>query len=256
MPIFEKLDAPAKPGAAACVSTIQVRALGIGQVLLDGKPLTKTNWVSNSTKELFFLLLAHREGLRREQILEILWGRRSESEASVVFHSTTYRLRRAIPNCLVHEDSLYLLNPAMNFNDDVTQFEEALRRAEQTRSNSERIHQYTVAVNLYRGDYLEELYSDWCMEIRERLRRQYLDALFALAEIYERRGNLAQALEHYRTCIEKNRDREEAYRAMMRLQFRVGDRAGAARNAHTYTWEEFSRSWSLTLARMLPRITW
>lgn len=229
LPIFKKLDAPAKPAAAVHFSTVQVRALGIGQVLLDDKPLTKTNWVSNSTKELFFLLLVHREGLRREQILEILWERRSASEASVIFHSTTYRLRRAIPNCLVHEDGVYRLNPEMDFNDDVTQFAEALRRAEKARSNSERIKHYTAAVNLYRGDYLEDVYSDWCMEIRERLRCQYLDALFALAEIYERRGNLAQAMEHYRTCIEKNRDREEAYRALMRLQFRVGDRAGAAR---------------------------
>lgn len=229
LPILEKLNAPARPAVAVGFPNVQVRALGIGQVLLDNKPLTKTNWVSNPTKELFFLLLAHWEGLRREQILEILWERRSESEASVVFHSTTYRLRHAIPGCLVHEDGLYRLNPEMNFDYDVTQFAEAIRRAEKARSDSERINHYTAVVNLYHGDYLEDLYSDWCSEIRERLRRQYMDALFALAEIYERRGNFAKALEYYRTCIEKNRDREEAYRAMMRLQFRVGDRAGAAR---------------------------
>lgn len=229
LPIFKKLNTPTQSAVAVGLLHVQVRAFGTSQVFLDNKPLTKTNWVSNPTKELFFLLLAHREGLRREQIFEILWEHRSESEASVVFHSTTYRLRHAIPDCLVREDGMYRLNPEMNFADDVSQFTEAIRHAKKARSDSERINYYAAAVDLYQGDYLEDLYSDWCTEIRERLRRPYLDALFALAEIHERRGDLTKAMEYYRTCIEKNRDREEAYRALMRLQFRVGDRAGAVR---------------------------
>jgi len=82
---------------------------------------------------------------------------------------------------------------------------------------------------LYQGDFLEECYSDWAMGIRTRLRQKYLNTLVALAQLYERHGDVNQAMQYYQTVLEKDRDREEIYRAVMRLQFKQGDRIGAVR---------------------------
>jgi len=228
-PIYERLTAAPAPVMESTQPTIHVYALGTSQVMVNGTLLTKSDWVSATAKELFFLLIAHPKGLRREEILDILWGHKQTAGVAEVFNSTTYRLRRAVPNCLMHEDELYFINPALKLEYDVTQFTEALHHAEKARFDSERIKYYEAAISLYRGDYLRDSYKDWCVELRTQLHHQYLNALLVLAELCERRGQLRKALSYYRTLISKDKYREEIYRAIMRLQIRMADLAGAAR---------------------------
>jgi len=114
-------------------------------------------------------------------------------------------------------------------NYDVARFEEWIERAQDAKGVTERIEAYQAAVALYHGDFLEECYSDWAMSIRTRLRQKYLNALVVLAQLYERHGDVNKAMEYYQTLLEKDRDREEIYREVMRLQFKQGDRVAAVR---------------------------
>jgi ATP/maltotriose-dependent transcriptional regulator MalT len=208
---------------------LNVQAFGMSRVMLGDRQITIDDWGTYATKELLFLLLANPQGLRKEEIMEALWPGKNVAAASEVFHSTTYRLRRVIPNGMIYEDAMYALQPNLNLSYDVAQFGECLARAATSKGISERIEAYEAAIALYRGDFFAESYGDWCQSIRAQLRRQYLDALQALASIYERHGDYAQALRYYQTLIDIDRDREDIYQAMMRLQFKAGDRAGAAR---------------------------
>jgi len=124
---------------------------------------------------------------------------------------------------------MYTLRRDVTLHYDVAEFDKWLALARETKGVSERIAAYRAAIALYRGDFCEDSYHDWCGETRARLRRQYLDALLALAELYERNGDLAQAITYYQMLIERDMDREEIYRALMRLQIQAGDRLAAAR---------------------------
>ncbi len=190
---------------------------------------TRADWGTQSAKELFFLALENPEGFRKEQILETLWSGKPASQASVIFYNAAYRLRRVIPQCLVYEDGIYHLARELNIEYDVAQFKRLIRRAEEIQDEMERIEKYAAAIALYRGDYFEECYSDWCLDIRKQLHRQYLDALLALAQTCEQRGDHDKAVGTYQALIEKDRDREDIYRELMRLQYRIGDRTGAVK---------------------------
>jgi len=231
-PALQKLSALEKTAKAAAPSSpprLRVYAFGTTQVMLGEKLITREDWKMDSAKDLFFLLLAHPEGLRRDKILEALWSDRPASKASVIFHSTAYLLRKTIPRCVVYEGGVYHLRQDLALESDVTEFEELIQRAETAAVETERIESYMAALAVYRGDYFEESYQDWCVEIRTRLQRKYLDALFALAGIYERRSEFDQALAHYQTLIDKDRDREEVYLALMRLQYQTGNRVAAVK---------------------------
>ncbi len=226
---FGALEKAAHAPASASPVRLRICAFGTTQVMLGEKLLTREDWKMDSAKDLFFFLLAHPQGLRRDKILEALWSDRPASKASVIFHSTAYLLRKTIPHGLVYENGAYHLRRDIGLESDVAQFEELIQRAETTPIETERIESYTAALALYRGDYFEESYQDWCLEIRTRLQRQYLDALFALAGIYERRGEFDRALAHYQTLLDKDRDREEVYLALMRLQYQTGNRVAAVK---------------------------
>jgi len=208
---------------------IEIRAFGVSRVTVGDKLIGKSDWGTNVAKELFFLLLENPKGLFKEKALEIFWLKKPMDAASKIFNTTTSRLRHIIPNMLNNSNGLYAVRPELYSNYDVARFEEWIERAQDAKGVTERIEAYQAAVALYHGDFLEECYSDWAMSIRTRLRQKYLNALVVLAQLYERHGDVNKAMEYYQTLLEKDRDREEIYREVMRLQFKQGDRVAAVR---------------------------
>jgi len=238
-PALERANAASQPVGIPPDSTaprIQVCALGMSQVTVGERVLTRKDWSTQGVKELFFLALSNPAGLRLEQMVEALWGDRSAAQGITSFHNAVYRLRRVIPQCLVYAEGVYHLARTLNIDYDVAQFTRWIRRAEETQNDLERTENYQTAIALYRGDFLADCYSDWCLELRKRLRREYLDALLKLAQACEQRGDHAQAIGFYQTLLEKDRDREEVYRALMQLHYRTGDRTSAVR-----TYQECAR---------------
>jgi len=233
-PALEKIKAQiAAPSRTPSTSTVEsesprleVRAFGTAQVSIDGKIITKGDWDSITAKELFLLLLAHPEGLRKEQILSLLWAELPPTQANGIFHSTTYRIRRALsPAILVYENGIYRVNPT-NAQSDVERFIQLIKQASRASTEHERIRCYHDAIKLYRGDYFEDSYYDWCAPLREELRKKFLDALFTLAESYDQRGE-SQAQELYQEILRRDSYREDIYRALMKFQAKRGDKAGA-----------------------------
>ena len=208
---------------------IEIRALGVSRVTVGDKLIDKSDWGTNVAKELFFLLLENPKGLFKEKALEIFWLKNPMDAASKIFNTTTSRLRHIIPNCLNNSNGLYAVRSELYSNYDVVQFEAWIERAQDAKGVTERIKAYEAAITLYQGEFLEECYSDWAMSIRTRLRQKYLIALVVLAQLYERHGDVNKAMEYYQTLLEKDRDREEIYREVMRLQFKQGDRVAAVR---------------------------
>ena len=210
------------------IHRIEARAFGTAAVSLDGKLISKTDWDSASAKELFFFLLANRQGLSKDQILNALWGNTSAARASGIFHSTAYRIRRALlPDCLVYENGLYRINPDLNIWLDVTAFNNLVASAEYAKTRENRIQHWREAVKLYMGDYFEDSYSDWTRSVRSSLQSKYLDILAMLADHYDQDAKTEEAIALYQQVLSKDSLRESIYRALMHLQTKSGDRRGA-----------------------------
>ncbi len=217
-----RAEEPAKAHVAS--PRIEARAFGTSSVLVNGKLVSKADWDSATTKELFFFLLAHPHGLRKEQIIEKLWSDTPPAKANGIFHSTAWRMRRALlPDCLVYADGLYRINDAIDVQYDAAKFVDLVRLAETETREEARGERYRQAIALYRGDYLEDVYSDWCQPIRAELHQLYLMALYALAHSYWQRKEVGKAAALYRKILDQDGYREDVYRELMLLHAASGN---------------------------------
>src|SRR5690606_32516891 len=74
-----------------------------------------------------------------------------------------------------------------------------------------------------------DLYADWATQDRERLRLAHLDALLALAELYLKQAQPQTAIAACQNILEIDPGNEAAYRVLMQVSHRLGDRAAITR---------------------------
>jgi ATP/maltotriose-dependent transcriptional regulator MalT/DNA-binding SARP family transcriptional activator len=209
---------------------IEIYALGNSRVLMDGELVTKSDWGASAAKELFFLLLTRPEGLHKEQIIEALWPDTSPSKGNSRFHSTTYRLRRALyQECLIREGSTYLLQLDVPYTYDVARFDQLVSKAK-SHNGGQEIDNYQKAADLYEGDYLANIYSSWSSKEQERLRHEYLNVLVYLSTHHLREGNYEDCLSLSQEALTIDAFSEEIYRQIMHCYARLGNRTAALKS--------------------------
>ncbi len=210
---------------------LKIHALGLPRVEMDGAAV---QWTTAQSRDLFFCLLQHRRGLRKEEVGALFWPEHSPQRLDSIFRSTLYRLRRSLfRDSIVFEDGLYRFNRECSYRLDAEEFETAVDRAGPVADRGKRIAFLEEALALYQGDYLEGIYADWCIVERERLREQYLAALGALAGLYAEQGDLLRAVDLYQRLLSHDPYQEAVYRAVMGCYCRLGDRPAAIRQYHT-----------------------
>ena len=206
---------------------LEIYAFGTSRIVRDGQTVTSTEWDSNITKEMFFFLLLHPEGLRKEEIIEKLWGEDlSQSKGNSNFHSTVYRVRKAIyQECLPHENGVYRLALDISYTYDVGEFQELLAEA---RANPQRrVECYRKAIDLYKGDYIADSYEDWCVEMRDQLRSEYIRILLEMSTHYAQTGTYEESIALAKKALACDSYREETYRQIMQSYALAGNRPAA-----------------------------
>jgi DNA-binding SARP family transcriptional activator len=97
------------------------------------------------------------------------------------------------------------------------------------------------AVALYRGDFMEYFYDDWCLEERYRLEGLYLEALQRLVAVHEALNRPLDALRCAGLLLARDPLREETHRSAMRAYCHLGQRNAALeqyRRCQEIVWKE------------------
>ncbi len=167
------------------------------------------------------LALAPNHRLHREQVIDWLWPDQDPTQAANNFYQALYAARKVLSTCglpgpeiLQLSEEVLNLCPNLNPWIDVEAFEDA---AAQTRMN--RIPaEFSTALDLYSGDLLpDDLYEEWTSERREALRRERMNLLLELADLYEADQENEKAITILQQAIEIDPLNEEAHARLMRL---------------------------------------
>lgn len=209
---------------------LYIQALGRVQVKLNDRRVTSSDWQTQAARDLFFLLLAHPEGMTKEEISLIFWPDATQDEARFRFKNTIYRLRRAVgKNSILLDQEIYRFNNRLDYEYDVEIFLKENALASQTSDPHEKLTHFREALTTYRGNYLTEINETWALNPREYLRQNYLNILMSAAQIYLDQNRYEQALEYCQRALDEDNLLEEAYQLSLKIYAASGNRVGLIR---------------------------
>ncbi len=223
-------DAPPARGAA-----LQGTLLGALDVRIGGQRISDRAWRTSKAKELFSLLLMHRErSMGRDEIIELLWPDAEPGSGISNFHFTLHSLRRALASTkatsapTVRTEGGYQLVSTDRSPIDVDVFALLLHEANRFRRvgrDDDAARLFRAGTALYRADLLTDLDAEWVAERREDLVRQYVSALRQLAELELERDEAPAATAACRTFLEREPYDEHVHRLLLRAYRATGDTA-------------------------------
>ncbi|MDZ7729686.1 MAG: BTAD domain-containing putative transcriptional regulator [Dehalococcoidia bacterium] len=223
----EPATAPEEPSSA--YPRVVARSLGSTRVVVDGVEVSDEDWESVRAKELFFLFLAHPEGIRKEEAFAYLYPDLPASRCNSQFHSNLYRVRKALyKESIIKRDGAYLLNPDGDFDWDVDRFREALDTASGLPAgSSERAAAYEEALQLYRGPFADAFFSEWAASLRDQLAQRSVEALAMLGGYYAGREDYESAAGCMEKVLETSPFNDEAAFLLATYRYRAGQPAAA-----------------------------
>ena len=197
------------------------------------------NWRRDKAKTLLKLLVAHGGSMQRDMLLEQLWPELDPEPALRNLRVTLHALRRALecvsPStpCVLTRGEGVELNAQIPIWIDVRvfcslyEFADSLRRRGQV---DEALQLYQQMEHLYRDDYLlDDLYDEWTVVSRERLKDQYLLVTTRLADAALLQHDYDVCVEYCHKILARDAFREDAYTRLMRCHANMGRPARALR---------------------------
>ncbi len=214
---------------------LRILALGRGQVFRGEEEIPTSAWGYRQARELFFYLFFNAP-VGRRAIGLTFWPERNPSRVTSAFHTALSQARRAVGGFfVVFRDERYHWNPEAPYWCDVLEFERLLDRAEEMPDDDPRpIPLLEQALELYQGDFLEDIDREWCFLRREELGRRRMQALLRLGGLYLSQGKTDLARRTFLQAIQVDNYNEEAYRGLMRSLALGGARVAALRTYHRY----------------------
>jgi DNA-binding SARP family transcriptional activator/Tfp pilus assembly protein PilF len=175
-------------------------------------------------------------GLTRDKLIGYLWPERREERARHALEQLLYATRRDLGRYAIISDSAGLrLNPAV-IEADVVGFDAALRAGD-----------LAAAVGLYGGPFADGVYLDdapafeqWVEGERARLQERFAGAMESLAQSASQRGDLQQAIEHWRRLAAVDPLNTRHAMGVIRTLADRGDTSAALREARRH--EDLIRS--------------
>lgn len=200
-------------------TVLEVRALGPGRVLINGRLIEQ--WDGVLPRTLFFYFV-DRGMTTRDEIFRTFWPNLSTREATNVFHVTKRKISEILGTDLtVYWSGFYRISPDLELHYDVLKFAEAVQNAA-VADDETGLVLLQNAVELYHGPFLSTVEQDWVISRRNELAMTYAEALAGLARIYRNRGDAQNALGCYLRAAATSPQREDLARSIMELYRDLG----------------------------------
>jgi ATP/maltotriose-dependent transcriptional regulator MalT/two-component SAPR family response regulator len=211
--------APARAEAAPESGTeAAIQAFGFGNLRVEvaGREITDLEWRSEKSKEMYFFFLCNRRPLRKEEIVAALWPDLPDEKTTSAFHSNMYRLRKAIyQECIAKDSGRYILDPQGLVAFDVERFQRLLAEADRVKGTPEALKLMEDALELYKGPFAMDFYSEWAETLRWQLSEQNMSLLTTLATAYSEAKEYKRSADVCQRILELDEYNEAAWYRLM-----------------------------------------
>ncbi len=203
---------------------LTLNTLGGLSVQLDGQPVS---FGQRKTPALLVYLACNPRPHPREVLAEMLWEDRTQSQSLANLRVVLTDLRHTVGEYVCVTRETVSVNTESAIWLDADAFEAQLKAAD------EDFTQLKDALELYRGDFLDgfyidsQVYEDWALLERERLRFRAMEALDTLINSHLDGGDYTNGIARATQLLRMDTLREKTYRQLMQLLALSGERAAA-----------------------------
>jgi len=219
--------------------SLRIFTLGGFQVELGGQSVDQ--FVSQRAEALLAYVAYNPSEHTRETLATMLWSDLPETRALGNLRVIVSNIQHVLGSHIVVTRHSIRINPAASSWLDARQMENmvnlvAQRRIQQGRLSRFAVAQLEEATNLYQGDFLAglqlrgsggEVFEEWVLLERERLRNRATGALHLLVQDALEYGDFGRGFTHARRLVELDPLLESAHRTLMMLLAQNGQ-TGAA----------------------------
>lgn len=231
-----------KPTAVSLdTPSLTVYCLGPFRVYANGR-LVDT-WSGHKSKSIFKHMLVHRDQPANHEILmELFWPGEDPDLARRSLYQAIYMIRQALQqddndfSYVICQDGAYGFNPRLSLWVDSAAFETHYKKGmhlERQGRLAEAVNEYEMAESLYEGDFLsEDVYEEWLLVHRERLKHAHLDLLDRLSQYHWTARQFAMCITYCLKILRGDNCREDVHRRLMLAYLHQGQRQMALRQYH------------------------
>jgi DNA-binding SARP family transcriptional activator len=221
---------------------LKLKLLGRFEAWLGDEPISQKAWGRRKTQALLKVLLCQRgEIITQDRLIETLFPDLEPKKAVQNLHGRVSELRKVLePNLEKGSDSIFIRSAGKGkyyFCDqatctiDLEEFETSAEEGFKHFESGEWLEsteRFKKTLELYKGDFLtEDLYEEWSIESRNRLRALYLEALSNMAHAHANMRGFIKSVEYCDKILSLEPLNEQAYRQKMLYLYRGGEKADA-----------------------------
>lgn len=176
---------------------LKVQMLGAFIMEYDHHPIAfERNTMTKTNQLMQILLFAGENGIKREQLMQQLFGREEVTNPSNSLRATVFRLRKLLAEAglpsddeFVHiKSGTYRFSPDIPVELDVVLFEELAERAFAETEEEKCIALLEEACRLYQGDFLPQLENvEWVGNLVKHYKNLYVRCMTKLCELLKER---------------------------------------------------------------------
>lgn len=213
---------------------LELFAFGETRVFRKGELLSSKDWRYAKAREIVFYLLA-RDAVTKEQLALDLYPDASPEQLRSTLHRVLHHARSALGKSewILFQDEQYSFQRALSYAYDVERYAQALAEARARKKGDAHLDALQRAINLYDGDFLLDVESEWAATERATRREQFFDAATKLGQGLYDAARYADAGAVYEKILAHDNWNEDAHRALMQCFAKLDDVPRALRQYET-----------------------
>lgn len=222
---------------------LSIQTLGDLKIIYDGKIIDLKKLRRKKLRSLFQYFITHPDQIvPAEKLMEEFWPGLAPKKARHNLNTYIYMFRKFLEDSLdkqiasgllTKEGDAYKLNLS-NLDAvwiDYREFMYLCGHCKELWINGDKVKGIELGYKtreIYKGDYMpSEIYEDWTVLLREKLKENYIWINQKIAEYHWERGEKDIALQHLETLLEYEPIREELHRLLMEWYYAAGKRTRA-----------------------------
>jgi predicted ATPase/DNA-binding SARP family transcriptional activator len=206
----------------------RLHLFGAFALLCEGKVI---HLPTQKTQQLLAYLVLNSTPQPREHLAALLWGDSSMEQASGSLRKALTLLRKALgQESLLADRETIQINPSFTLWVDALDFQEQARQFLATSSSNPD----GIELDLYQDDLLANLYEDWIIPWRDKLRDLYHHSLFHLIHLHQSRGIYDRAIACAARILARDPANEDAHYQLMLSYFSSGNYTAALKQFEVF----------------------